>query len=373
MASEEQEFDLSMPAVVDKYKSAAGVANEVITKLIPEMVAGKRVVELCTLGDQLIDAGVAGIYNNPKRKVDSKGVAFPTCISVNNCAGHFSPLKDDTTVLKDGDIVKIDLGVQIDGFISQAATTVIVGSGEVATTGRAADVICAAYYGAEVAHRLIRVGGTNSEVTAALAKVAEVFKCSPVEGVLSHQLKRYVIDGSKVILNKADQDHQAEDITFEANEVYSVDIVMSTGTGKTREGDARTTVFKRAPEVTYNLKMKASRTLMAEVSKRFSTMPFTLRATSDEKNARLGITEMVTHNLVDPLPVVYEKDGEIVAHFKFTLLLLPNQQDRLNVFAPPFVSSEFDINSNPDLTAILALETKKTKAKKASPSETPAQ
>jgi len=59
------------------------------------------------LGDQLIDAGVAGIYNNPKRKVDSKGVAFPTCISVNNCVGHFSPLKDDTTVLKDGDLVKM--------------------------------------------------------------------------------------------------------------------------------------------------------------------------------------------------------------------------------------------------------------------------
>lgn len=80
---------------------------DVINKLIPEMVAGKRVVELCTLGDQLIDAGVAGIYNNPKKKVESKGVAFPTSIAVNHCVGHFSPLKDDTTVLKDGDIVKM--------------------------------------------------------------------------------------------------------------------------------------------------------------------------------------------------------------------------------------------------------------------------
>ena len=86
---------------------------DVINKLIPELVAGKRVVELCTLGDQLIDAGVAVIYNNPKRKVDSKGVAFPTCISVNNCVGHFSPLKDDTTVLKDGDVVKMYVSLSI--------------------------------------------------------------------------------------------------------------------------------------------------------------------------------------------------------------------------------------------------------------------
>lgn len=82
-------------------------STEVVNKLIPELVAGKRVVELCILGDQLIEAGVAGINNNPKRKVESKGIAFPTCISINNCVGHYSPLKDDTLVLKDGDVVKM--------------------------------------------------------------------------------------------------------------------------------------------------------------------------------------------------------------------------------------------------------------------------
>lgn len=257
-----------------------------------------------------------------------------------------------------------DLGVQIDGFISQAAHTVIVGaSTEEATTGRAADVICAAYYAAEIAHRLIRPGGTNTEVTAAIAKVAEVFKCSPVEGVLTHQLKRFIIDGSKVVLNKADADQQVEEFKFEQNEVYSVDIVMSTGDGKTREGEGRTTIYKRSPDGSYNLKMKAARALMTEVNKRFTTMPFTLRATSDEKNARLGITEMLTHGLVDPLPVVYEREGEIVAHIKFTTLLLPNSQDRLNSFAPPFVSSSYSLDSSEELTALMAMETKRQKKK----------
>lgn len=264
--------------------------------------------------------------------------------------------------------INSDLGVQIDGFISQAATTVIVGPvTETPTTGRAADVICAAYYAAELAHRLIRPGGSNTEVTEAIAKVAEVFKCTPVEGVLTHQLKRYIIDGSKVVLNKADADQQVDEFTFEVNEVYSVDIVMSTGDGKTREGEGRTTVFKRAPDAAYNLKMKAARTLMAEVNKRFSTMPFTLRSTSDEKNARLGITEMLTHGLVDALPVVYEKEGELVAHIKFTTLLLPNSQDRLNSFPPAFVSSEYSLDSNAELSAIMAMETKRSKTKKAAP------
>lgn len=264
------------------------------------------------------------------------------------------------------------MGVQIDGFISEAATTAIVGSGENPTTGKAADVICAAYYGAEVAHRLIRPGGKNTEVTEALAKVAELFHCKPVEGVLSHQLKRYVIDASQVILNRATEDQQVEEFTFEAGEVYSVDIVMSTGEGKTREGDARTTVYKRVVESNYQLKMKAARTLFTEINKRFNTMPFSLRASADEKNARLGITELVTHNMVDPLPVLYEKNGEIVAEIKFTLLLLPNNQDRLNSFPPAFVSSEYVIDSSPELSAILAMETKKQKKKPEAAAAAPA-
>lgn len=77
-----------------------------INKLIAEAVAGKKVVQLCALGDQSIEAGVAAIYTE-KKEVTSKGIGFPTCISINNVVGHFSPYKDDATVLKDGDIVKM--------------------------------------------------------------------------------------------------------------------------------------------------------------------------------------------------------------------------------------------------------------------------
>jgi hypothetical protein len=40
--------------------------------------------------------------------------------------------------------------------------------------------------------------------------------------------------------------------------------------------------------------------------------------------ARLGITECVRHDLLQPHPVLYEKDGEIVAQVKFCVLLMPN-------------------------------------------------
>ena len=55
------------------------------------------------------------------------GIAFPCCISVNNCICHFSPLTNDPdTILKAGDVTKIDLGAHIDGFIAVVAHTGII-------------------------------------------------------------------------------------------------------------------------------------------------------------------------------------------------------------------------------------------------------
>ena len=72
----------------------------------------------------------------------------------------------------------------------------------------------------------------NTDVTAAIKKVAEQFHVEPLEGVLSHEMKKFVIDGQKVIINKATQEHKVEEFEFQDYEVYAVDIVMSTGEGK---------------------------------------------------------------------------------------------------------------------------------------------
>jgi hypothetical protein len=65
-------------------------------------------------------------------------------------------------------------------------------------------------------------------------------------------------------------------------------------------------------------------------------MPFTLRSIEDEKNARLGVKECVNHKLLDPFTVLYEKDDEFVAQFKYTVLLLPN--GTLKITGLPFES-----------------------------------
>ena len=67
------------------------------------------------------------------------------------------------------------------------------------------------------------------QVSKPLQQIAEAYGTSLVEGVLSHQLKQFVIDGNKCVLNKATPEHRAEDGEFEENEVYGIDILVSTG------------------------------------------------------------------------------------------------------------------------------------------------
>lgn len=77
-----------------------------IQAVIAQCVAGASVRELCTLGDKLLLEETVKVFK--KEKELKKGIAFPTCVSVNNCVCHFSPLASDTDVeLKDGDVVKM--------------------------------------------------------------------------------------------------------------------------------------------------------------------------------------------------------------------------------------------------------------------------
>ncbi|XP_016135550.1 proliferation-associated protein 2G4-like [Sinocyclocheilus grahami] len=370
---DQQEHTISDDLVVTKYKMGADIANQALKVVIEAAKPGVSVLSLCEKGDAFITAETGKVFK--KEKEIKKGIAFPTCVSVNNCVCHFSPLKSDPDyTLKDSDLVKIDLGVHVDGFISNIAHSFVVGATKDApVTGRKADVIKAAHLCAEAALRLVKPGNQNTQVTEAWNKIAQSFKCMAIEGMLSHQLKQHVIDGEKTIIqNPTDQqrkDHEKAE--FEVHEVYAVDVLISTGEGKARDSGQRTTVYKRDPSKQYGLKMKTSRVFFSEVERRFDTMPFTLRAFEDESKARLGVVECAKHELLQPFNVLHEKEGECVAQFKFTVLLMANGPLRITSgpFDPELYKSEHEVQ-DPELKALLqssaSRKAQKKKKKKAS-------
>ncbi|KAL5720978.1 ERBB-3 BINDING PROTEIN 1 [Ranunculus cassubicifolius] len=355
---EEKELDLTSPEVVTKYKTAAEIINKALQLVISQCKPKAKIVDLCEKGDSFIREQTGNVYKNVKRKIE-RGVAFPTCISVNNTVSHFSPLASDESVMEAGDMLKIDMGCHIDGFIAVVAHTHVLQEGPV--TGKAADVIAAANTAAEVALRLVRPGKTNKDVTEAIQKVAAAYDCKIVEGVLSHQLKQFVIDGNKVILSVANPETKVDDAEFEENEVYAIDIVTSTGDGKPKLLDEKqTTIYKRAVDKNYHLKMKASRFIFSEINQNFPIMPFSARAL-EEKRARLGLVECVNHDLLQPYPVLHEKPGDFVAHIKFTVLLMPNGSDRITSHGLQELQPTKTATEDPEIKAWLSLGTKTKK------------
>ncbi|EXB44976.1 hypothetical protein L484_026567 [Morus notabilis] len=92
------------------------------------------------------------------------------------------------------------------------------------------------------------------------------------------ELKQFVIDGNRVVLSVSNPDTRVDDAEFEENEVYAIDIVTSTGDGKPKLLDEKqTTIYKRAEDNNYHLKMKASRFIFSEINQKFPIMPFTAR------------------------------------------------------------------------------------------------
>lgn len=384
MSDTEQPITVPVPAVekprstaeadVTKYKVAADIVNNVMKKLVELSVEGAKILDLCIEGDKLVEEGTGAVYNKSVKGVKvSKGLAFPTSVSVNNCVAHFSPLASDplsSQALAKGDVVKLHIGAHIDGFAAISAETLVVGASESdPVTGPRADVLKAAWHAAEVAMRLIKVGNKNWAVTEAVGKVTAAWDCKPVEGMLSCQQTQNVIDGKKrIILNPSEgQKRDFEAATFAEGEVYGMDVLVSSGEdGKARLEESRTTIYQRDHTVTYQLKLKTSRNIFSEVQKKAGPFPFNVRVLEDEKRARMGLQEAVQHNLVKPYEVIYTPSNTFVAAFHFTIALLPAGPILLTHppiwYKPELVKTEKELE-DPELKELLTKKLRETKKK----------
>jgi len=137
--------------------------------------------------------------------------------------------------------------------------------------------------------------------------------------------------------------------------VYALDSFASTGEGRPSEMDARTTVFKRNPDIIYQLKMNTSRATYSEIKKKHNSMCFNLRTLENESRSKMGIAECVENEVCTDFPVLYENEGEFVAQFKYTTLLMPKGPLRItrSFYDPSVISSETEV-TNEEIKALLA-------------------
>jgi len=353
------DYSLSNPDTLTKYKQAAQISQKVLETVTGWCVEGANIVELCEKGDKLLDEEVAKVY---KGKKITKGIAHPTTISPSSYITPYTPLKSDAeeaaVTLKPGEVIKIQLGAQIDGFGAIVCDSIIIPSenneGD-ELPGRQADLLLATHYANELLLRLMIPPGlvatgteeeqkkaaaqkpyTQAKITQMLEKVVKSYKCNLVESTTCWLFERNEIEAKKKIILAPGEGVKGEGLP-EVGEVWGVEVGVSLGSGKVKTLSNRPTLHRRTT-TTYGLKRPSSRATLSEIVKKFGTFPFSLRQLEDEKAAKVGVVECVRGNVLRQYEVVGDKDNDPVARLFTTVAITKNGMTRLA--APP----------SPDLT-----------------------
>lgn len=309
---------------LNKYKTAGEIANQSLALLLKSAAAGKTPLQLCVIGDALVKGQTDVAFKKARDEKGNelkRGGAFPVCVSVNECVCHYSPLKSEESEMRPleaGDVVKIELGIHIDGFIACAAGTVIIpGAADVERQNR---VTLAALQAAQAALAKFEPDVESSEVVKTLDTVAEAYGVKIVKAVKPiEKLGRYHLD-DYTSLGVSPEDEKRPSFKLEKDAVYSLNVITTTGQGKVAIKDAKTTVYKKNLGNKYDLKMKSSRAFISSLP---HVLGFSLRQLEDESQARFGVKECAEHELVTVYPVIFEKQAELVAQFKLTILMMP--------------------------------------------------
>ncbi|KIX03777.1 DNA-binding protein, 42 kDa [Rhinocladiella mackenziei CBS 650.93] len=347
--------------VLTKFKTAAGISQKVLEEVSGWCVAGAgaKIVELCERGDKLLADEIAKVYKTNKC---SKGPSSPVTISPSSYVTPFTPLisdaEDAAMTLKPGELVKVQLGAQIDGFGAIVGNTVVVNQekGKKAEiTGREADLLLATHYANELLLRLMVPPGllasgseeekkkaaaekppTQTKIISLVEKVAKAYDVHVVQHTTSWLFERSEIEGKKkIILSPADG--AKGEGSVEVGEVWGVEMGLSLGSGKVKELDKRSTLLRRTT-TTYGLKRPSSRQVLSEIVKKFGTFPFSLRQLDDEKAGKVGVVECIRSGVLREYKPAAEADGSPVSRLFTTIAITKNGITRLA--APPALDLE---------------------------------
>lgn len=348
---------MNNPDTLTKYKTAAGISDKVFKSVSAWITEGAKVVDVCKKGDALLDEEIAKVY---KGKKVSKGTAMPCTISPSSHVTPFTPLEseaeDAAIELKAGEVVKVQLGAQIDGFGAIIGGNVVVpAKGEKATDGtiegRTADLLLATHYANELLLRLMVPPGllasgteeekkkassqkapSQSKIISLVEKVAAAYEVKVVQHTTSWLFERNDIEGKKKIILSPSADSTKGEGSAEVGDVWGVEIGMSLGSGKVKDLDKRATLMRRTA-ITYGLKRPSSRQVLSEIVKKFGTFPFSLRQLDDEKAGKVGVIECVRNGVLKEYKPAADSEGAPVSRMFSTIVVTKNGVTRLA--APP--------------------------------------
>lgn len=287
------------------------LSEEAINKLIKAGDIAKRAVQhtVKTVKPGLKLYDIVDSIEHYIKKIGGQ-LAFPVNIGVNQVAAHYTPIPGDELVLQDNSVVKVDIGVHVDGYIADTAITISfnpIYEGLLDATRRAL----------EKTIEIIKPGIRASEIGRVIEETIRSHGYKPIRNLSGHGIDRYIIHSGVIIPNYNDHLnlHRLEP------GIYAIEPFGTNGAGLVEESSVKTIYAlkpcKKIPldaNPIYNMIYNERRTL-----------PFTPRwyipEVKDQESIYRYIDALRRSKCLVEYPVLVEKEKGIVAQFEHTFVL----------------------------------------------------
>ncbi len=287
---------------LESLNKAGKIAQEIKKFIRPQLKVGTNVFNL---------------INNAEAKIIELGGgwAFPINVSINNIAAHYtSPIKDDELTINEGDIVKIDLGVHVEGYIVDTAFTVSFND-----EASLENIIQATEVALEAVKMLAKPKINTRELGKKIEGIVKGFKFNPIKELGGHQIERWIVHGKKQL---PEMGNQGGDV-MEEGEVFAIEIFASTGEGSVHNTNA-SYIYELNPYAgRVPLRRKTSKQILGHINKNYKTLPFAERwlAKDFRMGVVFGLQELIQQGKIQVHYVLAEKKGEFVAQSEETILI----------------------------------------------------
>jgi methionyl aminopeptidase len=259
------------------------------------------------------------------------GIAFPTGVSLNHCAAHWTPNAGDTTVLQYSDVCKVDFGTHVGGRIIDSAFTL--------TFDPIYDPLKQAVREAtETGLRLAGVDAVLGEIGEAIQEVMESYSIElggrmlPIKAIRNlngHSIERFRIHGGKSVPITRGREMN---VRMEEGELYAIETFGSTGRGLVHD-DAPVSHYMlpfNAPPPT--IRLPRAKQLLGTIHRHFGTLAFCRRYLDrlGEEKYGLALKHLVDNGALDPYPPLVDSVGSYTAQYEHTILLRPSAKEVLS-------------------------------------------
>ena len=256
------------------------------------------------------------ICESIEREIKESGgkPAFPVNVSLNDIAAHYTAEPNDETTVKENDILKVDIGVHIEGYIADTAVTVSYDPHQEALIKSAENAL-------NEAVRIARVNTKASEIGNLIENTISKMGFKPIQNLSGHSLAQYTIHAGKSIPNIRTI---GPSFGLSSNQAYAIEpfVTVNDGQGVVYEGNTRNifAIMSRKPAKDENVDK-----FLTYLWNKFRTLPFALRWILDsyeEIEARRMLDILVKKRNVHAYPILIEGNNKFVAQAEHTIMLV---------------------------------------------------